>query len=618
MLVHNPIYQQPDPNPSRPLLKVLENDLSQTIPDVIYIERSNWFNNPHLLNSSIENHENSIKAKQAKINHINDLAWRRYELTLERVSCPFHQSIPLNLINYTSQRQVIKRQSKKLAKTEFSKRKYFINHSLPKPYLVPSIDDIESELQNTFRSIISARKANDCQRREILHHLAKGKKISNQILTICGIEFFYKHQQPNIIAFGDDIADIEPQPTIKRLKRENRQPVGIADFVLIEHSKWQQYDNMNWLYDRLPPHLPLAKTKKEPSNRYSDKSGVCEYPYFTPNRRGIKNYIYCIIFDLDPTNKNGDLVSDNFFKWSDVGLPPPNIIVKNPHKHGSCQYIYFLSAPLRSSEEHASIQQTDWLNRIIKCMTALLNADPAFNGGRSKNPFSSEHDTYVGGAKSYTFQQLSDGCDLIAYEQKQREFGVTGILSDSANIAPPNNKYRYMDTARASNHPKFGIGVFVDSEYWRYGKNGQAFEAIRHRAYLKAYLTPEDLTLFVHNEYIEYQSNFAETMADYDIRASVKSIVKYCIKQFGVGTGKLNKSFKERLKEVSDNKFTYAQRLFSIHQRNRVNIRWQGYADKKHQALAMLKQGFKQADICRELRVDKKTLYRWKKNIKNI
>lgn len=611
MIVHKLIYEEPALSPPRPLLKVLGNDIPTTLPNVIYIERSNWFNNPYLFDSSIEYQENSIKAK---IDHINDLAWRKYELTLEIVSCPLYKSISFNLIDYSSQLQSIKRQFRKLAKTEFSKRKYFINNALPKPYLVPSIK-VESEIDSTFSRIIkSKQRPSDYQRRLILHYLAKGKKIPSQVLSKCGIEFFYKHQQPEIIAFGNDVADIEPQPIIQRLKRENRQPVGIADFVLIQHSNWQQYTNMQWLYDKLPPHLPLAKTKKEPSNRYIDKSDVCKYPYFTPNRRGIKNYIHCIVFDLDPKNKNGDLLNDNFFKWSDIGLPPPNIIIKNPHKHGSCQYIYFLLAPLRSSEEHPSIQQTDWLNRITKCMTALLGADPAFNGGRSKNPFSSEHDTYVSGAEPYSFQQLSDDCDLIAYEQEQRELAVTAILSEPA-IASCNNNYRYIDTTRASNQPKFGMGVFIDSEYWRHGQNGQAFEAIRHRAYLRAYLTPEDLALFVHNQYIEYQVNFAEPMRDYDIRASVKSIVKYCIEQFGVGTGKLDKVFKERLKEVRNNKLTHAQLLFSIHQRNRVNIRWHGYADKKTQALAMLKKGMKQVDICRQLSVDKKTLYRWKKSI---
>lgn len=621
--------EQDQTPPPRPVLNVLADDIT-FLPEVIYIDHFNWLDNPILLaNAEFERYKKIIykhfEIVQGKRDYINQRNQSEYVLKCEILSCTQYQPIPPFLINYDKQRKVIKRTFKKIAKTPRKEREYIIWQGIKKPYIIQRVyDDKDFEVklaERTEELVKNGQLPPDYYRRLILRQLAQNKAIPLATLAEHNIVFFYRYQYPHIVPFG------EPQPqviTVSRLARQHHQPQGIADFVLINTADWQQYANMARLYDKLPPHLPLAKVKKEPTNIYIDKDKVSDYAYFTPNRRGAKNYIHCVVFDLDPIDKNcGDLFSQNFFKWQDVGLSPPNLIIANPNKHGSYQLIYHLSAPIRTSEKYPCLRQTDWLNRIVECMSHLLGADIGFNGGRSKNPFSSEHDVYVSGAEPYTLQQLSDQCDLVAWEQEQAEIARNAPKSTSKpsksglgiNV-PSKGIYGYIDPVRAKNDQHFkGKGVFVEEFYWQLGQNGRAFESIRHKAYKKAYLRPKDLELFILDEYMEFQANFTKPMPLCDIRASVKSILKFCINTFGEGNGTLDDEFKQKVKQSSKLYSEQAQALFSIKQRNRVKKRWQGYDDKKAQALAMLKDGVKQADICRELHVSKDTLRRWKKSV---
>lgn len=430
----------------------------------------------------------------------------------------------------------------------------------------------------------------DYQRRLALRQIAQGIYYSPKLLKQLNIVFY------------------EPPPEIPRLQREHRQPTGIADFVLIDHRQWRDYANMQRLYDKLPQHLPLAKDKKEPTNRYIDKSVIMNYPYYTPNRRGENGYIHKIVFDIDPINKDGDFYSDGFFKWADVGLPPPNLIIANPQKNGSYQLVYFLLVPLRPSAKYPCIRQMNWYNRIVKRMTALLGADMGFNGGRCKNPFSSEHDLYVSGAEPYTLQELSDKCDLVLWEQEQRAIARTAPQNQSATTIPKRGIYDYIDPIRASNEPKI---TFAD-KYWQKGNNGQAFEDIRHRVYKKAYLIPEDLEIYIRQEYDSYQKHLRKPMPDCDIRASVKSMLNYCIATFGAGSGKLDQAYEDRLQALGYAKSARAKQLATLRAINSNKLRWVGYDEKQIEALEMMKKGIKQAVICAKLNVNRRTLTRWK------
>lgn len=72
-----------------------------------------------------------------------------------------------------------------------------------------------------------------------------------------------------------------------RLARQNRQPQGVADFVLIDPYKFLEYENTARLFDKLPTGLPMAKDKSESHNRYYQKWQVNDFSHFTPNHKKI-------------------------------------------------------------------------------------------------------------------------------------------------------------------------------------------------------------------------------------------------------------------------------------------------------------------------------------------
>ena len=364
-----------------------------------------------------------------------------------------------------------------------------------------------------------------------------------------------------------------------RLARQNRQPQGVADFVLIDPYKFLEYENTARLFDKLPTGLPMAKDKSESHNRYYQKWQVNDFSHFTPNH---KKFIHCLVFDLDPTDN-----PCNFMAWSDHGLPPPNIIISNPSKANSCQYIYLLEYPVYTSKTH--IKQ--WLDDIYACMRDLLNADKFFNRTRSKNPFSPLHDTYVSGANPYNLSELSDKCDLPLYQALKRSYQYTleltkpTIQKPQATLLEPQN----------------------DPNIYK-GRNDETFEKVRHIGYANAKQPQTDLYNLLLNACIQYQKRFDQPLENRECEYIATSITKFCIERFGQGDFVKTGQFSEQAKQ-----------RFSNHQRNRVNKgRWKprGYREKRQQAEIMLKDGVKQVDICRKLNIAKSTLHLWKKTFK--
>ena len=363
-----------------------------------------------------------------------------------------------------------------------------------------------------------------------------------------------------------------------RLAREYRQPQSVADFVLIDPFQFMQYSSMAYLFDKLPTGLPMAKDKGEKANKYYHKWQVNDFSHYTPNH---KKYIHSLVFDLDPQANEF-----NFKAWSDVGLPPPNIIVANPSKPNSCQYVYLLEYPVYTSKQHIKT----WLDDIYACMRDLLNADKFFNRTRSKNPFSPAHDCYVSGAEPYNLKELSEKCDLalsMPYKQYKAPSG------QSATTAPPKQLTLAIEPPPPSNDPSLYDG-----------RNHETFDKNRWVGYANAH--NPNLYNIVLNACIQYQKRFDTPLDVRECEYIARSITKYCLenpprKGDFVKTGEYSEQAKQR---------------FSNHQRNRVNIRWKGYKDKRTQALTMLEQGLKQREICEKLGITKMTLSRWKKDNK--
>lgn len=376
-----------------------------------------------------------------------------------------------------------------------------------------------------------------------------------------------------------------PQPSYNwhnRLQRENRQPTHPADFVLIDPYNFAQYANMQRLYDKLPTGLPLAKNKAEKANKYSHKSLVAEYSHFTPNIN--KKFIHCLVFDLDD-----HLPQFNFMQWSEVGLPPPNIIITNPNKPNSCQYVYLLEYPV-FVQKNPSVKA--WLDDIYRVMRELLNADKFFNRTRSKNPFSPLHDVFVSGAEPYTLTDLADKAFLIDGDINSLTTYINPFKT-TAPTATPQSKQITLDLPiQAVNDPSLYSG-----------RNDETFHKIRFVGYANAYRSDDDLFNLLLNACIQYQKRFDTPLDVRECEYIARSITKFCKEQYRQNDFIKDGNYSEQAKQNFCNK-----------QRNRAYRRWKGYKDKRKTALEMLKNGMKQTDICKELEIGKMTLHRWKKD----
>ena len=367
-----------------------------------------------------------------------------------------------------------------------------------------------------------------------------------------------------------------------RLKREYKQPQHPADFVLIDPYQWQSYANMQRLYDKLPTGLPLAKNKAEKANKYSHKSLVAEYSHFTPNIN--KKFIHCLVFDLDD-----HLQQFNFMYWSEVGLPPPNIIIKNPLKNNSIQYIYLLEYPIYC-QKNPNVK--NWLDDIYRVMRELLNADKFFNRTRSKNPFSPLHDVFVSGAEPYTLTDLADKAFLIDCDINSPTTYINPFKT-TAPTATPQSKQITLDLPiQAVNDPSLYSG-----------RNDETFHKIRFVGYANAYRSDDDLFNLLLNACIQYQKRFDTPLDVRECEYIARSITKFCKEQYRQNDFIKDGNYSEQAKQN-----------FCDKQRNRAYRRWKGYKDKRKTALDMLEQNIKQKDICEFLSIDKATLYRWKKS----
>ena len=227
-------------------------------------------------------------------------------------------------------------------------------------------------------------------------------------------------------------------------------------------------------------------------------------------------------------------------------------------------------------------------------MRDLLNADKFFNRTRSKNPFSPEHDTYVSGAEPYDLTTLSDKCDLELFKHSER---LQHVLSLSATIIPTQTQTSHSEPQRAtaSNDP---------SNYK--GRNEETWDKARWIGYPKHTMPEHDLFNLLLNFCIQYQKRFDTPLDNRECEYIARSITKFCKEQYKQGDFIKTGQYSEQ-----------AKLNFSNKQRHIAYKRWQGYKDKRTQALAMLADGIKQNDICKKLGIGKMTLHRWKKDSKN-
>lgn len=113
------------------------------------------------------------------------------------------------------------------------------------------------------------------------------------------------------------------------------------------------------------PYLPRCSDDKT-ATRVRPREYAIRYPYMQLNRTG---FVSWLIFDLDHNDS---------WRWERVGLPPPNMIVRN-RKSGH-SHLYYAINPVCTTERARSAPIT-YMKAVYAAFSAKLAADPDFHSG---------------------------------------------------------------------------------------------------------------------------------------------------------------------------------------------------------------------------------------------
>ena len=299
-----------------------------------------------------------------------------------------------------------------------------------------------------------------------------------------------------------------------------------------------------------------------PTNPYcTDEKGTC-YPrhkksatqrvYIQPNHPAS---IKWLVFDIDTPNA--------LFVYHDRNLPRPQFIVRNP-QNGHAHYCYKLAVEVGTWGK-SSVKAIEYLRTVYNGLSNALGAYKGYSGNLIKNPYSSQHETYLTGAKpSYTLAELADYLDLTP-------------------IAP-----------QADNDDHFG-------------RNCATFHHTRHKAYpIADQLNEKELLEQVLAIAEEFNAKFDNPMLPNEIYHISVSITRYCKSpKFGAYSEKSNEKFSRR----------QSLRVKQANKKGACNkgglARSATYDPKRQQAEQMHKQGVKIKEIAEQLKVTRRTLSNW-------
>jgi len=248
-------------------------------------------------------------------------------------------------------------------------------------------------------------------------------------------------------------------------------------------SSWILYEEANGNYYR---------------KQWKDISNIGAIKRIHYNTSNWKNYL---IIDID---------SDDLYQWKDNNLPPPNFILKNKNKVGG-HLFYVLDRGIY-------FKNTYYLNKwqvLQKEYTKIAGGDP-LNKGYVGKFINSNHFEYI------EFESSAYDIDF---------------LFSKININPQNNQaytptqgsFLYeKPTHKIKNNPQpiIDTNIVIEGE-----RNNHIFEKTRKYAYTCVNSQPkEDFIISIQNYIERLNQNLLKPLKMGEIRATSKSIVKYCLK----------------------------------------------------------------------------------------
>lgn len=191
-----------------------------------------------------------------------------------------------------------------------------------------------------------------------------------------------------------------------------------------------------------------------------------------------------LVFDIDR--------QDAYFAWSDANLPVPTWIAKN-RQNGHAHIGYMLLAPVCTTHR-AKQNVIQYLAKIEQAYSLALGADRGYTGLITKNPCHGTWENHTFGVQPYDLNYLADFVELQELKTDLKE--VSGL----------GRNCMMFDTVR----------------YW-------AYKAIRaHRGSTFAIWLGKVL-----EQCQNANSAFIEPLPYSEVKATAKSIARYCWKKDG-------------------------------------------------------------------------------------
>ncbi|HHH1742713.1 TPA: replication initiation protein [Yersinia enterocolitica] len=228
------------------------------------------------------------------------------------------------------------------------------------------------------------------------------------------------------------------------------------------------------------PYLPRCSDNKTAALVRPAHYAI-RYPYMQVNRTGMVSWL---IFDLDHTNAN---------IWDDVGLPAPNLIVRN--RRNGHAHLYYAVVPVCTSE-NARAKPIQYMKAIYSAMAQKMEADEAYSGPVAKTPGHPWWATTEVHNKEYELGELAESVELVV-----TRWG-TG----------PN-----MDAVSHSRH----CTIFEELRFYAYSIVAGMRDTSSYTSFIRR------LDAFAHNHNNFERRGFSSNLTVSQVKATVRSVARW-------------------------------------------------------------------------------------------
>jgi hypothetical protein len=230
------------------------------------------------------------------------------------------------------------------------------------------------------------------------------------------------------------------------------------------------------------PYLSRCSDDKT-ATRIRPREYAIRYPYMQVNRPG---FVSWLIFDLDHTKA---------MIWEDVGLPAPNLIVRN--RTSGHSHLYYAISPVCTTE-NARSKPIIYMKAVYEAFAARLDADTDFHSGPvAKTPGHPWWLTHELHSHVYELGKLVDYVDLA--------------------VASPWGRGPQLDEVSHSRH----CILFEHLRYYAYSIVSRERERGSFSTFTRL------LEAYAHNGNSFHKLGFMENLAQSSINATVKSVARW-------------------------------------------------------------------------------------------